>query len=201
LSGGRVFLEAAGENDLADLVVLERLSFSQPWSATSFRNEMRDPGRGRVVVLREPSARDDPGSGLLAYCAFQVVLDELHILDLAVRPERRRQGWGRRLLARVLELGARRGARLALLEVRRSNWAALALYRSGGFEVSATRRDYYAHPREDALLLRHDRLDQLCPGEEERPNTSDRTNLDLTWGACYFPNEEDGRNAGRHAAS
>lgn len=159
MSGGRVFLEAAGEGDLSALVELERRSFSQPWSAGSFRSEIQDPQRGRVVLLRELPAHDDPRGGLLAYCAFQVVIDELHILDLAVRPERRRQGWGRRLLARVLELGARRGARLALLEVRRSNWPAVALYRSAGFEVSGTRRDYYAQPREDALLLRLGQVD------------------------------------------
>jgi ribosomal-protein-alanine N-acetyltransferase len=158
LNGGRAFLEAAAEEDLAALVALERRSFSQPWSVSSFRSEMQDPARGRVVILREPHTSDDAARGLLAYCVFQVVLDELHILDLAVRPERRRQGWGRRLLARVLELGERRGARVALLEVRRSNWVAVALYRSAGFEPSGARRDYYAHPREDALLLRRDRL-------------------------------------------
>jgi ribosomal-protein-alanine N-acetyltransferase len=164
LSGGRVFLEAATEADLAALLELERRSFSQPWSANSFRGEMADPARGRVVLLREVTGSDDPRGGApLAYCAFQVVVDELHILDLAVRPERRRLGWGRRLLALVLELGARRGARLALLEVRRSNWGAAAHYRGAGFEVSGTRRDYYAQPREDALLLRLDRLDPLSP--------------------------------------
>ena len=150
------FLEAAREEDIAGLVELERRSFSQPWTAGSFRSEMRDPERGRVVVLRERGSPD----GLLAYCAFQVVIDELHILDLAVRPERRRQGWGRRLLAQVLGLGARRGARMALLEVRRSNWPAVGLYREAGFEFTGTRKDYYSHPREDALLLRLDALPQ-----------------------------------------
>jgi ribosomal-protein-alanine N-acetyltransferase len=163
LSGGRVFLEAAEEGDLAALLELERRSFSQPWSAASFRGEMRDPGRGRVLLLRELPEGGEGSVDLLAYCAFQVVIDELHILDLAVRPERRRGGWARRLLARVLDLGARRGARLALLEVRRSNGPALALYRAAGFEVSGTRRDYYAQPREDALLLRLEPIDPPAP--------------------------------------
>lgn len=173
-----MFLEAAGEEDLATLVALERLSFSQPWSAGSFRSEMHDPVRGRVVVLREPPAGAEAehglagaeaARGLLAYCAFQVVLDELHILDLAVRPERRRQGLGRLLLRRVLELGARRGARVALLEVRSSNWAAVELYRSVGFELGGVRRSYYSNPPEDALLLRRERLDQLLEAAVEDP--------------------------------
>jgi ribosomal protein S18 acetylase RimI-like enzyme len=108
-----VFLEAAGEEDLAALVELERRSFSQPWSVGSFRAELRDPARGRIVVLREPHADPDGRRGLLAFCSFQVVVDELHILDFAVLPERRREGLGRSLLRCVLELGARRGARVA----------------------------------------------------------------------------------------
>lgn len=151
-------LEAATDDDLPVLVDLERASFSQPWSLASFRSEMQQPGRGRVVVLREPPEPRGPERGLVAYCVFQVVLDELHVLDVAVRPERRRQGIARRLLARVLELGAGRGAQVALLEVRRSNWPAVGLYRSLAFELCGTRRDYYASPREDALLLRHNGL-------------------------------------------
>ena len=159
-----MYLEAAGEDDLAALVALERRSFSQPWSVGSFRAELRDPARGRIVVMRERTAGPEPEHGLLAFCAFQVVVDELHILDLAVRPERRRQGLGRMLLRRVLELGARRGARLALLEVRSGNQAAVELYRSAGFEPAGMRRGYYSNPPEDALLLRREGLEQTLPG-------------------------------------
>jgi len=164
-----VFLEAAVEEDLAALVALERQSFSQPWSVGSFRAELRDPARGRIVVLREPAAGPERERGLLAFCAFQVVLDELHILDLAVRPERRRQGLGGTLLRRVLELGARRGARVALLEVRSGNLAAVELYRSASFEPAGTRRGYYSNPPEDALLLRREGLDTLLASAPNHP--------------------------------
>ena len=117
-------------------------------------------------MLREPPGAPDRERTLLAFCSFQVVLDELHILDFAVLPERRRQGLGRRLLRRVLELGARRGARVALLEVRSSNQAALGLYRSAGFEVAGVRRGYYSNPSEDALLLRLDGLGELPASED-----------------------------------
>jgi ribosomal-protein-alanine N-acetyltransferase len=167
LSGGFA-LESAVEEDLPALIDLERACFSQPWSLASFRGAIQQ-GPGRVVVLREPHGPRDAGRGLLAYCVFQVVLDELQVLDLAVRPERRRQGVGRRLLARVLELGAKRGARIALLEVRRSNWPALELYRSAGFELYDTRRDYYSSPREDALLLRQQGLEALRPRHVKDP--------------------------------
>jgi ribosomal-protein-alanine N-acetyltransferase len=71
-----------------------------------------------------------------------------------VHPAHRRGGLGRRLLERAIEEGRARGARAALLEVRRSNAAAQSLYRALGFVEAGTRRQYYSQPREDALLFR-----------------------------------------------
>ena len=114
---------------------------------------MADPERGLLLVLRGPFARADPGRGVLAYCSFQTVVDEMHIHNLAVHPEVQGRGLGRRLVELALSLGARRGAERALLEVRQSNWAAQRLYRSLGFHGVAVRRGYYTHPSEDALIL------------------------------------------------
>jgi len=146
-------LEAASGEDVPALLALERLCFSQPWTARNFRDAMADPERGLLLVLRGPFARDDPGRGVLAYCSFQTVLDELHIHNLAVYPAVQGRGLGRRLLQLVLDLGARRGAERALLEVRQSNWAAQRLYRSLGFQGVSVRRGYYTQPSEDALIL------------------------------------------------
>lgn len=154
MTGFPFSLGVADEGDLAALVALERECFSHPWTPRQFREEMGDHGRGRLVVLRRPYERDDPGRGIVAYCAFHVVVDELEVLNLAVRPAERGWGTARRLLSLVLDMGARRGARTALLEVRQSNSRALQLYRSFGFQVVATRRGYYSSPREDALVLR-----------------------------------------------
>ena len=104
-------------------------------------------------MLRRPFAPEDPGRGLVAYCSFQTVVDEMHIHNLAVAPEVQGRGLGRRLLDLALGIGARRGAERALLEVRQSNWAAQRLYRSLGFQGVAVRRGYYTHPSEDALIL------------------------------------------------
>jgi ribosomal-protein-alanine N-acetyltransferase len=97
-------------------------------------------------------ARDRAGAGV-GFCSFWRVLDELHINNLAVAPERRRQGVGAALLTRVLQEGARLGATRATLEVRQSNVHARRLYERFGFAVAGVRRGYYTQPVEDALVL------------------------------------------------
>jgi len=148
-----VALQAAADDDVPALVSLERLCFAHPWTARNFRDAMADPERGLVLVLRGAAPPQAPGRGVLAYCSFQTVVDEMHIHNLAVDPAHQGRGLGRRLLELSLALGARRGAERALLEVRQSNWAAQRLYRSLGFQGVAVRRGYYSHPAEDALIL------------------------------------------------
>jgi ribosomal-protein-alanine N-acetyltransferase len=82
-----------------------------------------------------------------------MVLDELHINNLAVRDDFRGRGVGTALLEHVIGDGASRGAERATLEVRRSNAPARRLYERLGFEVAATRPNYYVSPAEDALIL------------------------------------------------
>ncbi len=148
-----LLLEAAGEEDVEALVELEQRCHRHPWRASSFREEMGDPARGAVIVLRAPFEPAERGRGIVGYYAYQVVADEMHLLNLAVAPEHQRAGLGGFLLARAIEQGARRGAKGVFLEVRRSNRVAQALYERFGFLTLAVRRDYYADPREDALVL------------------------------------------------
>jgi ribosomal-protein-alanine N-acetyltransferase len=82
-----------------------------------------------------------------------LVLDEIHINNLAIRHEYQGQRLGTALLEHVLLAGATRGAGRATLEVRRSNAPARRLYERLGFEVAATRPNYYVNPPEDALIL------------------------------------------------
>ena len=98
-----------------------------------------------------------PGSGadgnVVGFCSFWLVLDELHINNLAVVPDMRRAGVATQLLSARAEGGRSVGARRATLEVRRSNEAARLLYERFGFEVAAVRQNYYSKPEEDALVL------------------------------------------------
>ncbi len=108
---------------------------------------------GRAVALpwvlrRSPEA--PPVAFLLAWS----VADELHLLDMATHPEHRRQGHSRALLTELVSLARSEHKRLVLLEVRRSNAAAIALYESAGFGTTGVRRGYYSDNGEDALEMR-----------------------------------------------
>lgn len=144
------FLEEGVEEDLEALVEMERESFSHPWTRRNLKHAL---DRGHLVVLRGPTASAAPRRGILGYCVFEMVAGELHVHNLAIQPGHRGQGLGRRLLETVLWLATRRGAQSALLEVRESNWPALQLYYSLGFQSVRRRRNYYSHPTEDALEL------------------------------------------------
>ncbi|MEO7032221.1 MAG: ribosomal protein S18-alanine N-acetyltransferase [Polyangiaceae bacterium] len=98
--------------------------------------------------------REHDGGPPLAFLLAWSVVDELHLLELASHPEQRRRGLARALLVALLAHARGQQARLILLEVRRSNLAAIALYESFGFETTGVRRGYYSDTGEDALEMR-----------------------------------------------
>jgi ribosomal-protein-alanine N-acetyltransferase len=143
-------VETMTEADLDDVVAIEQASFSSPWSRDMFKWELENVGVSYGYVLRTPDHR------VAAFCTVWLVLDEVHINNIAVRPQSRGRGTGQILLEFVLRLAAGLGARRATLEVRRSNAAALKLYERLGFSVAGVRRNYYSNPIEDALILWRD---------------------------------------------
>jgi ribosomal-protein-alanine N-acetyltransferase len=133
-------------SDLDEIVAIETAAFSNPWTRAMYLRELQNPDVSFLYVLRV----DDRIAG---FCSFWLVLDEIHINNLAIRHEIQGQGLGTALLTHVLQAGASRGAERATLEVRRSNTPARRLYERLGFEVAATRPNYYVSPPEDALIL------------------------------------------------
>lgn len=138
-------LDAASQID--EVVAIEEASFTNPWTREMYLAELDNRGVSYCFL-----ARDDAGA-TVGFCSFWRVLDELHINNIAVMPDRRRTGVGSALLAHILAEGARMGARRATLEVRRSNESARRLYERFGFTVAGVRRGYYTKPNEDALVL------------------------------------------------
>ena len=91
---------------------------------------------------------------VVAFSLAWSVADELHLLDMACHPAQRRQGHGRALLGELLRSARNQQKRLVLLEVRRSNLAAIALYEGQGFHATGVRSGYYSDTAEDALEMR-----------------------------------------------
>lgn len=94
------------------------------------------------------------GQGALGLALGRIVLDELHVLDVAVASDHRRRGIGRRVVDALIEAAAARGCRVALLELRESNEAARSLYRASGFVVVGRRPRYYPGGEAATLMNR-----------------------------------------------
>ena len=148
-----VFLRRAVASDVAALAALEAACFTHPWTAAQVGDEVAGVEGGFVLVLQGRRQAGDPLTGIRAYASFRQVVDELHVMNVAVAPACRRQGLARFLLRFALGRAARAGAVRALLEVRAGNREALALYAALGFAPCGRRRDYYRDPVEDAVVL------------------------------------------------
>jgi ribosomal-protein-alanine N-acetyltransferase len=134
----------AKHEDLADIVRIERLCFSQPWSRGSFERELTLPFSRLAIARLE--------SGTSGFLCRWLIAQECHILNIAVHPDLRRHGIGSRLLSWAVAEAQAKGATFITLEVRRSNLAARSLYRKFQFEERRLRRNYYG-PGEDALVM------------------------------------------------
>ena len=133
--------------DLDAVMEIERVSFRSPWSRQVFLEEMsRD--WAHVDVVREVATRR-----VVAFGNYWLVADEIHLLNLATHPTCRRAGHASRLLAHIIEFGRRHDCRIVTLEVRRSNAAALRLYRRFAFRAVGVRPNYYAEDQEDAIVM------------------------------------------------
>ena len=95
----------------------------------------------------------EENDAIAGFLVARRIASDLEILNVAVRPEARRRGVGTALLQQAFAWGRTFGAEKSLLEVRASNLAALRFYEKHGFEAVGRRKQYYAAPIEDALVL------------------------------------------------
>jgi [ribosomal protein S18]-alanine N-acetyltransferase len=135
------------EADLPRVMEIERAAFSHPWSEELV---LRELGHEFSTVLL---ATGGEAGAVQGFAVVWLVHDELHVLNVAVAPEARRRGVARAILDQVEAQGREQGARVAMLEVRRGNAAAIALYRSLGYREVGVRPRYYAEDGEDALVM------------------------------------------------
>lgn len=140
-------------DDLDAVMQIERVAFTNPWSTEMVRKELTQDWS--TVLLVEESL---PGNrtALLGFAIFWLVHDELHILNVATDPTQRRRGVGRVAIEGALAAARAHQCRVASLEVRRSNVAAIGLYQSLGFKPVGMRPNYYVDDREDAVIMARD---------------------------------------------
>lgn len=134
------------EEDIDEILIIEKTSFSYPWTKSLFINELKNP-YSHAYLLRTHENR------VIGYIIFWLIMDEGHILNVAIHPEYRNKGFGSLLIKFSLDYLVKNSGKVMTLEVRKSNIHAIALYRKFGFRVVNIRKNYYISNREDAFVM------------------------------------------------
>ena len=134
------------ESDLADILQIETIAYTHPWTERIFQDCLR-VGYCCWVVSR--------AGIIIGYGVMSVAAGECHLLNLCVHPDEQNRGFGSMMLEKLLYISRKHKADTAFLEVRPSNIKAIQLYRNAGFDEVGMRRNYYPAEfgREDAIIL------------------------------------------------
>jgi [ribosomal protein S18]-alanine N-acetyltransferase len=131
--------------DLEEVLEIERESFEAPWTRNMFLEELSNRS-SRLSVFRMDQR-------IVAYVCYWVVVDEIHLLNIAVCTEHRSSGFGNFIMEQLEVISARSGLKRILLDVARRNVAARALYSKRGFHQIGFRKNYYRESLDDAIVM------------------------------------------------
>ena len=134
------------EKDIPHLLEIEKVCFPVPWSSALFVSQLGLGDIGINLVLREQET-------IMGYATAWVGAGEIHLLSIAILPEKRGAGLADRLLDEVIERGKAKGGGRVLLEVRIGNAAARRFYEKRGFRLIGKSKGYYTESGEDALVM------------------------------------------------
>jgi ribosomal-protein-alanine N-acetyltransferase len=190
----RYLVERMHLNDIPQVQIIETQSFSAPWSAQAYEQDLRTNKLAHYIVLREindetPSTSIDPAPAppsstpmnllqrlrsrlggrrmqvaaspkppIIGFAGIWMMVDEAHLVTIAIAPGQRGKGLGELLLVSATDLACILGASKMTLEVRVSNHVAQSLYRKYGYKNEGVRRRYYSDNGEDALIMTTDAL-------------------------------------------
>ena len=147
------------ESHIPEAAEIEALCFSDPWSANALRFLLPSDSVAAFTCIDEATGR------VCAYCGMSYVLDEGEIVNVAVHPDYRRRGYARAVLGALFRFADAHGIRHLVLEVRASNVAAQALYRSLGFTEVGIMPAYYVKPVENACVMALERTENEDSGD------------------------------------
>lgn len=138
-------IEKMTEADIKSVSELENECFSKPWSEASIEEELYN--NNALFLVAKLNDR------IVGYIGMHIILDEGYITNIAVNLASRHMGVGKSLLKYVCDYATANNFTFVTLEVRKSNIAAINLYRQFGFKEVGTRKNFYSDPQEDAILL------------------------------------------------
>lgn len=156
---------------ISQIAALESAIFPDPWSVKSIEQTLENPQAKIWAVTAEPKSMSGqpqnagqkslPGQPqtaslprqILGYVIFYYVLDEGEIARIATSPEHRRQGVAAKLLEKMRAFSHDQNITRWLLDVRKSNEPAIHFYEAAGFARDGVRKNFYANPTEDAILM------------------------------------------------
>lgn len=147
-SGEAAFrIRPAEKRDIIQLCALEKEIFPLPWSEQAFTDALSDPNATFLTAVSEETGE------VCAYVGMYTAADEGEITNVATAAKYRRQGLSYRLLLELRRIASEKRLTQLVLETRKSNDAAVALYRKAGFEIISERKGFYQFPPEDAYVM------------------------------------------------
>jgi [ribosomal protein S18]-alanine N-acetyltransferase len=158
LENNAISIRPMKSEDLPQVQMIDRLSFSMPWPGSAYEYELYENPLSLLWVAEAhtPEGEDK----VVGMVVVWLIVDEAHIATIAVLPEYRGQGIARCLLVTALQAVIQRNFRIVTLEVRSGNLAAQNLYSRFGFAKVGFRPKYYRDNNEDALIMTVYNLDQ-----------------------------------------
>jgi len=152
----RIEIALMKPEDVDSVHQIEVKCFAIPWSRQSFMQEVTENACARYLVIKEDGRA-------VGYAGMWLVLNEAHITNIAVDPEKRGLGYGEMVTRALVQLAADSGMTWMTLECRRSNVVAQNLYHKIGFIDVGFRKRYYADNNEDALIMALEELPEAHP--------------------------------------
>jgi [ribosomal protein S18]-alanine N-acetyltransferase len=139
------------EQHLEPVLAIERASFPGPWGKTAFLSELAcDHSRNFILSAPASSAADT----IIAYTCLRIVLDEMHLMKIAVTPASQGRGIAYRFLKECMNRAVHEEISAAFLEVRAANTAGRRLYVKLGFKPVGKRPGYYPESGEAAIIMK-----------------------------------------------
>lgn len=143
---GQIIIEEMTVADIEDILIINRMSFPDPWSRSVFEDELLTNDFATYYIMRQDGIA-------IGYIGLWLVIDDASVTNIAIHPDYRGKQYGEQLFLYALQQAIARGMNRLSLEVRTSNVIAQKLYQKFGLVPGGIRKNYYANNGEDAIVM------------------------------------------------